>query len=224
MSKNPDKIKFYVKPTGNGEEIYQETVRKEDEIYDPTDFKHQDYSLMGKLILYSMLIYLLVHNNVANIGLETIQKEVFTTPFERQPIMERMPDNFRTETIFLSKWIEKKPMGELFHPLKRQEITPKNIASLMCASIINDLLIKPENTVTYKETNFRKLDVDQIRNAKAIWSDIKMHIDKDIFNPAKQEDTKFFEDLLESEYQSEIDLLELHGQYSEEDSFTAPKD
>src|ERR1700678_2183244 len=58
---NPEKIRHYIKPQGNGKELFEKLCEEEEYIYDPEDAKNQDYSLMGKP-LFLKLIKNLVHN------------------------------------------------------------------------------------------------------------------------------------------------------------------
>lgn len=54
-----------------------------------------------------------------------------------------MPDNFKTETIYLSKYIKPKPIEEIFAPMKRKEFLPENIAMFMGLYMMNDIVINP---------------------------------------------------------------------------------
>lgn len=53
-----------------------------------------------------------------------------------------------------------KPLAELFRPLKGDTLTPKNLATLITACYVNDLVVDKENTVTVMETNLRKIDAE----------------------------------------------------------------
>lgn len=90
-------------------------------------------------------------------------------------------------------------MPALFRPLQGDELTPRNLATLISAYILNDLVVDKENTVTVMQTNLRKIDADQVKNAQSIWSELRQHHEKDIFNPNKIADEKFFEEIVDSE-------------------------
>jgi hypothetical protein len=90
-------------------------------------------------------------------------------------------------------------LTELFRPLKGDRLTPKNLATLISACYLNDLIVNKENTVTVMETNLRKIDAEQVKNARSLWSELRLHQEKDIFNPTMLDDINFFEDILESE-------------------------
>jgi 2-hydroxy-3-keto-5-methylthiopentenyl-1-phosphate phosphatase len=87
----------------------------------------------------------------------------------------------------------------------------------MKAFVIHDAVINEEETVTVMDPDLRNLNTDTVMNPMAIWSELRNHMDKDILNPKNLYNKDFFNQMFESEHQSELDIVDFSRENSKID-------
>jgi hypothetical protein len=72
---------------------------------------------------------------------EKVKKEDFSIGEEKDlPVIERIPDNVRAETIYLNKWHKVKPAKELMKEIGNGKPTVENVGDHMIAFILREIL------------------------------------------------------------------------------------
>lgn len=107
------------------------------------------------------------------LGDNRVKVESTTEKEESKPLIERIPDNFKKETIYLSKWIKPKPLKELFKPLHPNEMTLRNLALQMTSYLIYDTVVNPEPPVDVFENELNQIDAEEVGNARVVESEVR---------------------------------------------------
>lgn len=156
---------------------------------------------------------------MAALGNPEVKKENFTDnlPRKKLPKVRRMPDDFKEETLLLSKWVKPRSQEEILKDiipnLKNEEgeevpLTVRDVVDAMKAFFLHGVVINEDDEVTVMDPDLRNLDTETIQNPMAVYSEMKSHMEKDVLNPRNIYSKDFFNEMVEAEYQSEIDVID----------------
>jgi hypothetical protein len=79
----------------------------------------------------------------------------------------------------------------------KKNATPDNIAALISAYIISDIVINPEEPIRYKESNLANVDSELVGNAELVKAECQYYMAKDLLNPRSTDTMPYCEKLVE---------------------------